>query len=58
MGPGKQRGTLGLVWRNRKKFSQIINDYLLLTVLPLLIILCFLPCCSELIEGKSLETVN
>jgi hypothetical protein len=25
---------LGLVWRNRKKISQIIKDYFLLTVLP------------------------
>jgi hypothetical protein len=31
---------LGLVWRNRKKISQIINDYLLHTVL--LLILCYL----------------
>jgi hypothetical protein len=26
---------LGLVWRSRKKISQIINDYLYHTVLPL-----------------------
>jgi hypothetical protein len=31
---------LGLVWRNRKKISQIINDYLYLPFF-LLIILCF-----------------
>jgi hypothetical protein len=30
---------LGLVWRNRKKISQIINDYLYLPFF-LLIILC------------------
>ncbi len=28
VGPGKQRGTLGLVWRKRKKIRQTINDYL------------------------------
>jgi hypothetical protein len=40
LGPGKQRGEkLGLVWRNRKKISQIINDYLCLPFF-LLIILC------------------
>jgi hypothetical protein len=27
-GPGKQTAKLGLVWRNRKKISQIINAYL------------------------------
>jgi hypothetical protein len=30
-----RRQKLGLVWRNRKKISQIIKDLLLLTVLPL-----------------------
>jgi hypothetical protein len=30
MDSGKQRGKLGLVWINRKKISQIINDYLYL----------------------------
>ncbi len=40
LGPGKQRAKkLGLVWRNRKKISQIINDYLCLPFF-LLIILC------------------
>ncbi len=29
------RQKLGLVWRNRKKISQIIKDYFLLTVLPI-----------------------
>ncbi len=27
LGPGQQRRKLGLVWRNRKKISQIINDF-------------------------------
>jgi hypothetical protein len=40
LGISKQRGKLGLVWRNRKKISQIINDYLHLPFF-LLIILCF-----------------
>ncbi len=39
LGPGKQRGNLGLVWRNRKQISQIINDYINLTFF-LLIVLC------------------
>ncbi len=30
-----RREKLGLIWRNRKKISQITNDYLLHTVLPL-----------------------
>jgi hypothetical protein len=30
MGPGKQTAKNGLVWRNRKKISQIINAYLYL----------------------------
>jgi hypothetical protein len=34
-----RRQKLGLVWRNRKKTSQIINDYLYLPFF-LLIILC------------------
>ncbi len=28
LGPDKQRGKPGLVWRSRTKISQIINDYL------------------------------
>jgi hypothetical protein len=35
VGPGKQKEKKGLVWRNRKKISQIIKDILLLKVLPL-----------------------
>ncbi len=38
VGPGKQRGKLGLVWRNRKKISQIINDYLYLPFFLLIIL--------------------
>jgi hypothetical protein len=37
--PAKRGEKLGLVWRNRKKISQIINDYLYLPFF-LLIILC------------------
>jgi hypothetical protein len=39
LGPANRRQKLGLVWRNRKKISQIINDYLCLSFF-LLIILC------------------
>jgi hypothetical protein len=45
-------GKLGLVWRNRKKISQIINDYLYLPFFLLIIIYSglsqssFLQCCS------------
>ncbi len=39
LGPANRRQNLGLVWRNRKKISQIINNYLCLTFF-LLIILC------------------
>jgi hypothetical protein len=40
LGPANRRQKLGLVWRNRKKISQIIiNDYLCLPFF-LLIILC------------------
>jgi hypothetical protein len=31
----RQTEKLALVWRNRKKISQIINAYHLLTILPL-----------------------
>jgi hypothetical protein len=41
-------GKLGLVWRNRKKISQIINDYLCLPFF-LLIILCI----GALEKGKA-----
>jgi hypothetical protein len=37
--PANRRQKLGLVWKNRKKISQIINDYLCLPFF-LLIILC------------------
>jgi hypothetical protein len=30
LGQANRRQTLGLVWRNRKKISQIFNDYLCL----------------------------
>jgi hypothetical protein len=39
LGPANRRQKLGMVWRNRKKISQIINDYLCLPF-SLLIILC------------------
>jgi hypothetical protein len=42
LGPGKQRQKLGLVWRIRKKISQIIKDYFYLPFF-LLIILCISP---------------
>jgi hypothetical protein len=35
---GKQTQKLGLVWRNRKKISQIINDYLCLPFFLLIIL--------------------
>ncbi len=38
--PAGTRQTLGLVWRNRKKISQIIKDYFYLPFF-LLIILCY-----------------
>jgi hypothetical protein len=37
LGPGKQTAKLGLVWRNRKKISQIINAYLYLPFFLLII---------------------
>jgi hypothetical protein len=37
LGPGKQTEKLGLVWRNRKKISQIINAYLYLPFFILII---------------------
>jgi hypothetical protein len=33
---------LGLVWRNRKKFSQIINDYFCLPFFLLIILCCII----------------
>ncbi len=42
LGPANRQQKLGLVWRNRKKISQIINDYLCLPFF-LLIILWFKP---------------
>jgi hypothetical protein len=42
LGPANRRQKLGLVWRNRKKISQIINDYLCLPFF-LFIILWGLP---------------
>jgi hypothetical protein len=39
--PGKARENPGLVWRNRKKISQIINGYYLYLPFSLLIILCY-----------------
>jgi hypothetical protein len=47
---------LGLVWRNRKKISQIINDYLYLPFF-ILIILCYtvttvIPMFPELRDGR------
>ncbi len=37
LGPGKQTVKLGLVWRNRKKISQIINAYLYLPFFLLIV---------------------
>jgi len=39
LGPDKQREKLGLVWRNIKKISQIINDYLYLPFFFLIVCL-------------------
>ena len=36
--PAKRGEKLGLVWRNRKKISQIINDYLCLPFFLLIIL--------------------
>ncbi len=41
LGPANRQQKLSLIWRNRKKISQIINDYLCLLFF-LLIILCVL----------------
>jgi hypothetical protein len=41
-GQANRGENLGLVWRNRKKISQIINDYLYLPFF-LFIILCMKP---------------
>jgi hypothetical protein len=38
LGPGKQTAKLGLVWRNRKNISQIINAYLYLPFFLLIIL--------------------
>jgi hypothetical protein len=38
LGPGKKTAKLGLVWRNRKKISQIINAYLSLPFFLLIIL--------------------
>jgi hypothetical protein len=38
LGPANRRHKLGLVWRNRKKISQIINDYLCLPLFLLIIL--------------------
>jgi hypothetical protein len=38
MGPGKQTAKNGLVWRNRKKISQIIKDYFYLPFFLLIIL--------------------
>jgi hypothetical protein len=38
LGPANRRQKLGLVWRNRKKISQIINDYLCLPFFLLIIL--------------------
>jgi hypothetical protein len=38
LGPANRRQKLGLVWRNRKKISQIINDYLCLPFFLLVIL--------------------
>jgi hypothetical protein len=38
--PAKRREKLGLVWRNRKKISQIINDYLCLPFFLLILLWC------------------
>ncbi len=43
----KRRQKLGLVWRNRKKISQIIKDYFYLSFF-LLIILCWHPTTASL----------
>jgi hypothetical protein len=37
-GPGKQTEKLGLVWRNRKKISQIIEDYFYLPFFLLIVL--------------------
>jgi hypothetical protein len=52
LGPANRRQKLGLVWRNRKKISQIINDYLCLPFF-LLIILCYKvsPDCLLFVKG-------
>ncbi len=47
LGPGKQRGKTCFGLRNRKKISQIINDYLYLTFLLLIILNCLSPYCWE-----------
>ncbi len=46
---------IGLVWRNRKKISQIINDYLYLPFF-LLIILC--PNASVTFRGAARESTG
>jgi hypothetical protein len=38
LGPGKHTAKLGLVWRNRKKISQIIKDYFYLPFFLLIIL--------------------
>jgi hypothetical protein len=38
LGPANRQQTLGLVWRNRKKINQIINDYLCLPFFLLIIL--------------------
>jgi hypothetical protein len=38
MGPANSRQKLGLVWKNRKKISQIINDYLYMPFFLLVIL--------------------
>jgi hypothetical protein len=57
LGAGKQtEKTRGLVWRNRKKISQIIKDYFRLPFF-LLIILCCTPSHSAPIQQRLLRIV-